>query len=72
MLTGIHKALEPNGKLVIVEYYNTPTVMPNDAVNHIRLNKPDVIKQIEANRFRLVSEWEQIKDSHSVLILEKN
>ena len=73
MLAGIHKALKPSGKLVIVEYYKTPAAMPNgDAVNHIRLNKPDVIKEIEANHFRLVSEREQIEDSQYMLILEKN
>ena len=73
MLAGVHKALKPNGKLVIVEYYKTPAAMPNgDAVNHIRLNKPDVIREIEANQFRLVSEREQIQDSQYMLILEKN
>ena len=73
MLAGIHKGLKPDGKLVIVEYYKTPGAMPNgDAVNHIRFNKPDVIKEIEANHFRLVSEREQIKDSQYMLILEKN
>ena len=73
MLAAIHKALKPNGKLVLVEYYKTPAAMPNgDAVSHIRLNKPDVIKEIEANHFRLVSEREQIKDSQYMLILEKN
>ena len=73
MLAGIHKALKPNGKLVIVEYYKTPAAIPNgDAVNHIRLNKPDVIKEVEANHFRLVSEREQIQDSQYMLILEKN
>ena len=72
MLAGVHKALKPNGKLVIVEYYKTPAAMPNgDAVNHIRLNKPDVIREIEANQFRLVSEREQIQDSQYMLILEK-
>jgi ubiquinone/menaquinone biosynthesis C-methylase UbiE len=72
MLAGVHKALKPNGRLVIVEYYKTPAAMPNgDAVNHIRLNKPDVIREIEANRFRLVSEREQIQDSQYMLILEK-
>jgi ubiquinone/menaquinone biosynthesis C-methylase UbiE len=73
MLAGIHKALKPDGKLVIVEYDKTPAAMPNgDAVNHIRLNKPDVIKEVEANHFRLVSEREQIKDSQYMLILAKN
>ena len=73
MLAGIHKALKPNGKLVIVECSKTPAAMPNgDTVNRIRLNKPDVINEIEANRFRLVSEREQIQDSQYMLILEKN
>jgi predicted methyltransferase len=73
MLAGIHKALKPNGKLVIVEYYKTPGAMPSgDAVNHIRLNKPDVIQEIEANHFRLVSEREQIQDSQYMLTLERN
>lgn len=73
MLAGIHKGLKTDGKLVIVEYYKTPEAMPNgDAMNHIRLNKPDVIKEIEANHFRLVSEREQIKDSQYMLILQKN
>jgi ubiquinone/menaquinone biosynthesis C-methylase UbiE len=73
MLAGIHKALKADGRLVIVEYFKTPGAMPNgDAVNHVRLDKPDVIKEVEANHFRLVSEREQIKDSQYMLILEKN
>ncbi|MBV9505497.1 MAG: methyltransferase domain-containing protein [Acidobacteriia bacterium] len=73
MLAGIHKALKPDGKLVVVEYYKTAGAMPNgDAVNHIRLNKPEVIKEIEANHFRLVSEREHIRNSQYMLILEKN
>jgi len=72
MLAAIHKALKPRGKLVIVEYYKTPGAMPNgQAVTHIRLNKPDVVKEIEANRFRLVSDREHVKDSQYMLILEK-
>jgi predicted methyltransferase len=73
MLAHIYQALKPEGRLVIVEYYKTPGAMANgDAVTHIRLNKPDVIKEVEANHFRLVSEREQIKDSQYMLVLEKN
>ena len=47
--------------------------MPNGrAMTHIRLNKPDVIKEIEANHFRLVSEREHVPGSQYMLILEKN
>jgi ubiquinone/menaquinone biosynthesis C-methylase UbiE len=73
MLAGIHRALKPNGKLVLVEYYKTAGAMPNNnALTHIRLNKPEVIQEIEANHFRLVSEREQIKDSQYMLILDRN
>jgi len=73
MLAGIRKALRPDGKLVIVEYYKSAAAMPNNNGSiHIRLDKPDVLKEVEANHFRLVSEHEQIKDSQYMLILEKN
>ena len=41
------------------------------AMTHIRLNKPDVIKEIEANHFHLLSEREHIPGSQYMLILEK-
>lgn len=73
MLAGIHRALKPDGKLVLVEYYKTAGAMPNNnALTHIRLNKPDVVKEIEANHFRLISERDQIKDSQYMLILDRN
>ena len=70
MLAAIHKALKPGGKLVIVEYYKSPNAMPSgQAMTHIRLNKPDVIKEIEANHFKLLSQREQIPDSQYMLLL---
>ncbi|HEY2017256.1 MAG TPA: methyltransferase domain-containing protein [Bryobacteraceae bacterium] len=73
MLAGLHKALKPGGKLVIVEYYKTQEAMPGGrALNHIRLNKPDVLKEIEANHFKLVSEREHVPGSQYMLILERN
>jgi len=72
MLAGIYKALKPDGKLVIVEYYKNETAMPNGrALTHIRLNKPDVIKEVEGHHFHLVSESEHIPDVQYMLILEK-
>jgi ubiquinone/menaquinone biosynthesis C-methylase UbiE len=72
MLAAIAKSLKPGGKLVIVEYYKTQEAMPNGrALTHIRLNKPDVIKEIEANHFHLISEREHIPGSQYMLVLEK-
>jgi ubiquinone/menaquinone biosynthesis C-methylase UbiE len=73
MLAAIRKSLKPGGKLVVVEYYKTAEAMPKGrALTHIRLNKPDVIREIEGNHFRLVSEREHIPGSQYMLILEKN
>jgi ubiquinone/menaquinone biosynthesis C-methylase UbiE len=72
MLAGIHKALKPGGKLVVVEYYKRPEAMPDGrAMTHIRLDMTDVIKEIEANHFHLLAEKEHIKDSQYILVLEK-
>jgi ubiquinone/menaquinone biosynthesis C-methylase UbiE len=73
MLASLHKALKPDGRLVVVEYYKRPDAMSNGrAMSHIRLDMPDVIKEIEANHFHLVSERETIKNSQYMLLLEKN
>jgi ubiquinone/menaquinone biosynthesis C-methylase UbiE len=73
MLAAIHKALKPDGKLVIVEYYKRPEAMPNNrAMTHIRLDMADVIKEIEANHFHLLSEKEHIPDTQYMLVLRKN
>jgi ubiquinone/menaquinone biosynthesis C-methylase UbiE len=72
MLAAISKSLKPDGKLVIVEYYKRPEAMPNNrAMTHIRIDMPDVIKEIEANQFHLLSEKETIKNVQYMLVLEK-
>ena len=73
MLAAIHDALRDGGKLAIVEYYKRESAMPNGrALTHIRLDMPDVIKEVEANRFHLLEEKERIRDVQYMLILEKN
>jgi len=72
MLSAIHRAIKPDGRLVIVEYYKRPEAMPGGrAVTHIRLDMPDVIKEIEANRFHLVAEREHVPDSQYMLVFTK-
>lgn len=64
MLAGIRKGLKPGGKLVLVEYYKRKNAMPNGrALEHIRLDAPDVIHEIESNGFQLESQREHVKDS---------
>ncbi len=72
MLAALHRALKPGGRLVIVEYYKRPDAMPGGrAMTHIRLDEADVIKEIEANSFKLVSTREHIKGSQYMAVFEK-
>jgi ubiquinone/menaquinone biosynthesis C-methylase UbiE len=73
MLASVHRSLRAGGKLVIVDYFRSPDAMPNGrAMQHIRLDAPDVIKEIEANHFRLVSQHDHVKGSQYMAIFEKN
>jgi ubiquinone/menaquinone biosynthesis C-methylase UbiE len=73
MLAAIHDALRDGGRLVVVDYYKRESAMPNGrALTHIRLDMPDVIKEIEANHFHVVEEKEHVPNVQYMLILEKN
>jgi len=73
MLAALHKALKPDGKLVVVEYYKRESAMPNGrALTHIRLDMPDLIKELEANHFHLLMEKEHVKNVQYMLLLEKS
>ena len=73
MLAALRKALKPDGKLVVVEYYKRETAMPNGrALTHIRLDMPDLIKELEANHFHLIMEKEHVKNVQYLLVLEKS
>ena len=72
MLAALHRELRDGGRLVIVEYYKRPEAMPGGrAMQHIRLDAPDVIKEIESNHFRLLSEHDHVKGSQYMAIFEK-
>jgi predicted methyltransferase len=64
MLAAFHLALRDGGRLFVVEYYKRPNAMPGgDAIKHIRLDEPDLVREIEAHGFRKISEREHIKGS---------
>jgi ubiquinone/menaquinone biosynthesis C-methylase UbiE len=76
MLEHIHDALLSDGRLVIVEYFKRPGAMSNPdpefAVHHIRLDQDDLIKEVEANGFRLLSKRELVpKSQYLVVFLKK-
>src|SRR6266478_5529702 len=72
MLAALHRELRDGGRLVVVEYYKRLDAMPGGrAMQHIRLDAPDVIKEIESNHFRLLSEHDHVKGSQYMAIFEK-
>jgi len=73
MLAALHRGLRAGGRLVVVDYYKRPDAMPGGgAMQHIRLDDADVIKEIQANHFRLISEHEHTKGSQYMAIFERN
>ncbi len=69
MLAAFSQALRDGGRLIIVEYYKRPNAMKGgDAVKHIRLDEPDLVREVEKNGFRKISEHEHIKDSQYMAV----
>ena len=75
MLEHIRDSLLSDGKLVIVEYFKRPGAMNNPdrdfAVKHIRLDEDDLIKEVEANGFRLVSKRDLVPKSQYLVVFTK-
>ena len=72
MLAVFARRLRDGGRLVVVEYYKRPNAMPGgDAVKHIRLDEPDLVREIESHGFRKVSEHEHIKGSQYMVVFER-
>jgi ubiquinone/menaquinone biosynthesis C-methylase UbiE len=77
MLTGIRRALKPGGRLVIVDFYRRKGAMgsnrdPDFALKHIRVDQDDLIKEVEANGFRLLSKRDHIPNSQYMVTFEKS
>ncbi len=53
-VANLASGLKPGGHLVIIDFYK------KDRPDHIRLEHDDVIKEIEANVFKLTSQRDKI------------
>ncbi len=75
MLEHIRDSLLSDGKLVIVEYFKRPGAMPGSdpdrAVQHIRLDEDDLIREVEASGFRLVSKRDLVPKSQYIAVFQK-
>ncbi|MEQ1948646.1 MAG: class I SAM-dependent methyltransferase, partial [Bryobacteraceae bacterium] len=66
MLAAFKAALKPNGRLIIIEYYQDQV-----APGHIRLDAAGVTKEIESNGFQLRSKTDRITERQFMLTFTK-
>lgn len=72
MLGHIRDSLLSDGRFVVADYYKRPDAMPGGrAMEHIRLDEDDVIKEVEANGFRAVSKQEITPKSQYLVVFVK-
>jgi SAM-dependent methyltransferase len=75
MLEHMRDSLVSDGKLVIVEYFKRPGAMgggdPDRALQHIRLDQDDLIKEVEDRGFRLVSKRDLVPKSQYIAVFVK-
>jgi ubiquinone/menaquinone biosynthesis C-methylase UbiE len=67
MLAGLRAALKPGGRLAIMDYYKYSFRDPD----HIRADKPEVIREIEAAGFRLIEDIEHVPGTQYLVIFER-
>jgi ubiquinone/menaquinone biosynthesis C-methylase UbiE len=76
-LSTLRKALKPGGRFAIVEYYKRVGAMgdgprANFALEHIRLDLDDVIKEVTSNGFRLLEWREHVPGKQYIAIFTKS
>jgi SAM-dependent methyltransferase len=75
MLGHMRDSLVSDGKLVIIEYFKRRGAMqnpdPDFPLRHIRLDQDDLIKEVEANGFRLVSKRDLVPKSQYIAVFVK-
>ena len=71
MLASIHRALKPNGVLVIVDYERIPGKSTAWILEHVRIGKADVIKEIEAAGFHLAEDRALMRENYFLKFTKK-
>jgi SAM-dependent methyltransferase len=75
MLSQVRDSLVSDGKLVIVEYYKRRGAMPNGdpdrAIEHIRLDEDDLIREVVANGFKVTDQHELVPKSQYIVTFMK-
>lgn len=69
VLASLRKAMKPGGRFAIVDYYKRPGAMTGvDAVQHIRLDVADVIKEVTGFGWKLVEQRVHVPNSQYIVV----
>jgi predicted methyltransferase len=72
MMANVRDSLLPGGHVYIVDYFRSATSMPNGrALEHIRLDRDEVVKEVESYGYRLLWKKDHIPGSQYMLAFEK-
>ena len=80
MMRGVRRALKSGGRLFIIDYYRSrpnPAASLDEVRRHIRLDRDEVVGEIETQGFKLTKQWDHVPFSWSqtsftyVLVFEK-
>ena len=66
MLASLRRALRPDGQIFLVDYRREVGKSPPWLLEHVRAGETDVVGEIEAAGFKLVSRDESLRDSYVV------
>lgn len=72
-LQGLRRALKAGGRLFVIDYYrnrSNPWVSPDLVRRHIRLDRDDVVKEVETQGFHLTKQFDHLSYMY-VLVFKK-
>jgi ubiquinone/menaquinone biosynthesis C-methylase UbiE len=72
-MQGVHRALKSSGRLFVIDYYRNrpnPAASPDEVRRHIRLDRDDVVREVEAQGFHLTKQFDHMPFMY-VLVFEK-
>jgi SAM-dependent methyltransferase len=63
MLESIHRALVPDGALILIDYHRWPGFSSPWIMSHVRAGRDQVVREVTASGFRLVDEPALLRES---------
>jgi ubiquinone/menaquinone biosynthesis C-methylase UbiE len=69
-LASIRKALKPGGRMIVVDYERIPGVTPKARIEHLRVDKPTAIREIQAAGFKLVEEKKLMRENYFLVFTQ--